>query len=588
MAGPLINRFGDFELDVSAYALRWQGRPVRIERRPMDLLILLVERRGALVTRAEIIERLWGSNVFVEVDVAINSAIRKVRQALRDSAERPAYVETVQGKGYRFVADVTPPAHDAAVDHDHHERVTIAVLPFVSLGGGPDREYIADGFTEDVIAALGHVDPDRVTVIGRASVMSYKKSVKSPADIGRELNATYLLEGSIRAEADQWRLTARLVRLPEQLHTWSASFDGRPSSMLEWQRDLSEAIAGQIRVKLSPSRSVAPGRRHSRNPAAYDLYLQGRHAWHQLTPATNRRAVEQYMRAVELDPQYALAWSGIADAHAASAINADARPADVSEPARDAADRAVNSEPDLAEGQTSRGLVSYWFDWDWPAAEVSHRKAIALDPNYGFAHLQRGIVLAYLGRLDEARTALRLARELDPLWYLTHALSAHVDYIAGDYASSLEFARRSVAISPHSWIGYLHLAQALERMRNPADALQVLQDVDQRAAGNSKLLSLRGFILASTGRTSEARSVLNALKSLTNERYMPAYAVALVYAGLGDHERALEWLERAYTERDVHLIFLVVDPKWQPCASDPRFQRLVERCGFTHTTRATQ
>ena len=584
MIGRVIHRFGDFELDVSAYALRWQGRRVRIERRPMDLLILLVERRGALVTRAEIIDRLWGQDVFVEVDIAINSAIRKVRQALRDPADKPAYVETVQGKGYRFVADVTPPPPQAAVDHD---RVTIAVLPFVSLGGGPDREYIADGFTEDVIAALGHVDPDRVTVIGRASVMSYKNGGKSPAEIGRELNATYLLEGSIRAEADQWRLTASLIRLPEQLHTWSTSFDGRPSSMLEWQRDLSEAIAGQIRVTLSPSRSVAPGR-HSRNPAAYDLYLQGRHAWHQLTPAANRRAVEHYLRAVEIDPQYALAWSGIADAHAGSAINADARPADVSTLARDAADRAVNSEPDLAEVQTSRGLVSYWFDWDWPSAEAAHRKAITLDPNYGFAHLQRGIVLAYLGRIDEARAALYRARELDPLWHLTHALSAHVEYIAGDYESSLEFGRRSVAISPNSWIGYLHLAHAHERMGNPAAALRALQDVEERAAGNSKLLSLRGFILASTNRIDEARAVAHALEAIGAERYMPAYAVALVYAGLGDTERALEWLDRAYAERDVHLIFLVVDPKWDLSASDPRFQRLVERCDFMRTGRATQ
>jgi TolB-like protein/tetratricopeptide (TPR) repeat protein len=515
--------------------------------------------------------------VFVEVDVAINSAIRKVRQALRDPVERPTYVETVQGKGYRFVAEVIPPTLEAAGDRD---RVTIAVLPFVSLGGGPDREYIADGFTEDVIAALGHVDPERVTVIGRASVMSYKNSPKSPADIGRELNATCLLEGSIRAEADHWRLTASLIRLPEQVRSWSTSFDGRPESMLEWQRDLSETIASQIRVTLSPGRSAAPGRRHTRDPAAYDLYLQGRHAWHQLTPATNRRAVERYMRAVEIDPHYALAWSGIADAHAASAINADARPADVSTLARDAADRAVNSEPDLAEAQTSRGLVSYWFDWDWPSAEASQRKAIALDPNYGFAHLQLGVVLAYLGRIDEARAALHRARELDPLWSLTHALSAHVEYIAGDYEASLEFGRRSIAISPHSWIGYLHLAHAHERMGNAAAALQALQDVEERAAGNSKLLSLRGFILASMNRIDEARAVAHALEAIAAERYLPAYAVALVHAGLGDIEPALGWLDRAYAERDVHLIFLVVDRKWDGCAGDPRFQRLVERCGF--------
>ena len=256
MTGRLIHRFGDFELDVSAYALRWQGRRVRIERRPMDLLILLVERRGELLTRTEIIDRLWCSDVFVEVDVAINSAIRKVRQALRDPAERPAYVETVQGKGYRFVADVASPTRDAVSD-DH--RSTIVVLPFVNLGGGPDREYIADGFTEDVIAALGQVDSDHLTVIGCASVMSYKNSPTSPLDIGRALNARYLLEGSVRTEADAWRLTVRLIRLPEHVHVWSRAYDGRPNNMLEWQRELSEAIAGQIRVTVSPRHMIALG-----------------------------------------------------------------------------------------------------------------------------------------------------------------------------------------------------------------------------------------------------------------------------------------------------------------------------------------
>src|SRR5262245_18208870 len=294
------------------------------------------------------------------------------------------------------------------------------------------------------------------------------------------------------------------------------------------------------------------------------------------------------MRAVELDPRYALAWSGIADAHAASAINADAQPTAVSRLARHAADRAVNSEPDLAEGQTSRGLVSFWLDWDWRAAEASHRKTIALDPGYAFAPLQLGIVRDYFRRADTASGPLRRARELDPLWYLTHALSAHVDYLAGDYASSLEFARRSVAISPHSWIGCLHLAHAHERMGNPTAALQVLHDVEQRAPGNSKLLSLRGFVLASTGRTDEARAVAAALEAVAMERYMPPYAVALVHAGLGDTERALTWLERAYAERDVHLFFLVVDPKWESWASDPRFQQLIERCGFARTTRSTE
>jgi tetratricopeptide (TPR) repeat protein len=342
---------------------------------------------------------------------------------------------------------------------------------------------------------------------------------------------------------------------------------------------VSRSIAEQIRITISPKTTAALTRRHSQNAVAYDLYLQGRHAWHQLTAPTNRRALECYARATALDPNYALAWSGISDAYSASVINADAQPLEVFQRARDAAASAMAADPDLAESQTSLGLVEFWFNRNWRRAELAQRKAISLDASYGFAHLQLGIVLAYRGFHDEARDAMRRARELDPLWAMTHALSAHVEFVAGDYDRSLSLARQATAIHPGFWIAGFHLAQAYERLGELDTARAALGD--EGATGrNSKMLSLRGYLLARSGEVERAREVLAALEAISRERYLPPYSMALVHAGLGETDAALHWLERALDARDVHLIFLTVDPKWDTLRGEGRFQALVDRCGF--------
>lgn len=576
MSGDMKVRFGEFVLDVPAYRLEREARRVRIEQRPMDVLIFLVERAGRLVSREEIVERFWGADAPIDIDIALNSAIKKVRQALRDPVGSPVYIETVQGKGYRFAAHVEaiPSASQPAA-----APPMIAVLPFANFGGGSDREYVADGFTEEIAAALARTDPDRLAVIGRTSAMTYKGTVKSLADIGRELNARYLVEGSIRVEGDHWRVTATLVDASDQRRIWAGSFDGEAVSLLHLQRDVSRSIAEQIRLTISPDATAGLTRRHSQDTAAYDFYLQGRHAWHQLTGPTNRRALECYARATALDPRYALAWSGMSDAYSASVINADARPLDVWPRAREAAHNAMAADPDLAESQTSLGLVEFWFNWNWTRAELAHRRAISLDGSYGFAHLQLGIILAYRGRFDEAREAMRRARELDPLWAMTHALSAHVEFVAGDYDRSISYARQATAISPGFWIGQFHLAQACEQLGDARGASAALEDADTTGR-NSKMLSLRGYLLATAGAVDQARSVLAALEAIGRECYVPPYSMALVHAGLNDADAALLWLERGLEARDVHLIFLAVDPKWGPLRHDRRFQRLIERCGF--------
>jgi len=574
---PPTFRFADFELDVAAYELRQRGQPVRLERRPMDLLILLLERRRQLVSRAEIVERLWGPGVFVDVEMGVNTAIRKVRQALQDPSEAPVFVETVPSKGYRFIADVaviTPSQQKPAA------LTILAVLPFENLGADPDREYLADGLTEETIASLGQIDPDRLSVIGRTSVMTYKRTNKTLAEIGRELGAAYLIEGSVRAEGPRLRITPRLIRVQDQVQIWSASYDSEPTSLFDFQRELSTAIAEQIRLRLSPERLTALARRQSRDAEAYDLYLRGRYFWNQLSPATTRRAMEHYARATERDPGYALAWSGMADAYASSPITADAPPLRVGPQARDAAGRAVAADPNSPDTQTSMGLVKLWFDWDWVAAETAFRKAIMLDPSYSMAYRMLGIVSAHMGSHEEACLAIRRARELDPLSAAHHALSAQIAFAARDYTAAAQFAQQATSIDPEFWVGYFQLGQAYERLGNTDRAFEALNNAGRFSGGNSKPTALRGYLFAKLGKSKEAHEVLDTLEAVARERYVPPFASAVVYAGLGQRDAVFDWLDRAYEARDVHLMFLPIDSRWDPFRADPRFQAVLGRCAF--------
>ena len=632
---PETFRFGDFELDVAAYQLRRKGHPVKIGRQPMDLLILLVQHPGQLVPRAAIVERLWGQDVFVDVDTGVNTAISKIRQALRDSPEAPAFVETVPGKGYRFIAALEPPkrrpieppgavaqppepiAPSEPVVPADGERppaivrrlslalaalallaigawawrgttsavssVTLAVLPFENLSGDPDREYLAEGLAEETIASLGQMDPEHMRVVGRTSITAYKGTTKSLSTIGRELGADYLVESSIRSEGTQLRVTSKLIRVRDQIQVWSQSYDRQPASMLGVQRELSTAIAEQVQLRLSSERMDAVAQRQTRNAEAFDLYLRGLTFANQRTPPTTQRAIEYFKRATALDPAYALAWSGLAMAYAASPINSDAAPLDAWAPARDAARQAVRADPNLAEANYASGYVDWLLEWNWPRAEAAVARAVALDPQYAQAHVSLGHILSQMGRHREADPLMRRAIQLEPLYAFPPAMAGQVAFQARDYPGAVEAATHAIGLDPEFWIGHMSRAQAYEQLGQYDRALEDATSAARFSNQNSKALSFRGYVLAKAGRPDEARQVLNALRKAAQRRYVPPYALALIHAGLGETDAVFEWLDRAYTVRDVHLIFLTVDPKWDPYRSDPRFTALLERCGFAHT-----
>ena len=556
-------------MDVSAYELRRQGRTVSVERRPMELLIWMVERRGELITREEIVDRLWGRDVFIDVDTSINTVIRKIRRVLRDSVDRPRFIQTVQGKGYRFIAEVEPVGPSAL----------LAVLPFENLQHDATQDYIADGLTEETIVELGRIDPARLGVIGRTSSAALHRSTRTLDEIGRELGIDYVVEGSVRNADGRLRIASTLVRIRDQVQVWTETYERDASNLLGLQAGIGRAIAHQIHLRLSPQQAASVAHRQTENPDAYDLYLRGRYYQRQLTPATAARALDCFGRATAIDPAYALAWAGIADVYSSNLMSSDARPSDVSDPARAAAARALNEGRRVPEAHHAAGSVHYIFDWDWEEAERNFREALALDPNRVDSYWMLGEALSQQRRHDEALAATRRACELDPLNALSHSMSSHIAFCARDLSAAVSHARDALLAEPDFWVGHFQLGQAYQHEGRIDEALDALGEASRLSNGNSKPVSVSAYTLATIGRVAEARDLLSQLQNLSRRRYVPPYALALIHAGLDDRASAFEWLDKAIEERDVHLIGLPFDPKWDRVRHLDRFQDLLSRFG---------
>jgi tetratricopeptide (TPR) repeat protein len=328
-------------------------------------------------------------------------------------------------------------------------------------------------------------------------------------------------------------------------------------------------------------------RRQTQNPEAYNLYLRGRHYNNQMTPATLARGLDCFRQATNVDPTYGLAWAGIADSFSSRLFSTDTRPSDVSDQARAAAEQALKycaTSPDVCK---SAALIQFLFDWDWPAAEKNLRRAIALDPSFVHSYWLLAHILTLQARHDEAMVEAQHAREIDPLNPLIHSMSAHVAFCAREYDTAARYAREALLAEPDYWIGYLQLGQACQQMGHTEQTLEALAEASRLSNQNSKPVSLSAYILALSRRTSEARELLANLEQLSQTRYVPPYAIALVYSALNDDDTAFQWLERALAERDVHLIYLPFDSKWDRLRDDPRLLDFLHRCGFI-TARSAQ
>jgi TolB-like protein/DNA-binding winged helix-turn-helix (wHTH) protein len=645
-------KFGeDFEIDFGVGRLRRSGRTLKVERIPMEILLLLVQQRGEIVSREQIVEKIWGKDVYLDTDNSINGAIRKIRQVLKDDPEEPRFIQTISGKGYRFIAPVAPvtapalypdsePSSLADVPHPPTRadaasfprqrqrviaisilattialililalgiylrssrfktqssysggRIMLAVLPFENLTGDAGQEYFSDGMTEEMITQLGRLDPDHMGVIARTSVMHYKHSQEELQQIARELGVGYVLEGSVRRDADKVRITAQLIQMKDQTHLWARQYDREPKDVLVVQSEIAREISGEIQTALGEHKRTTPVPPGILSPQAletYNLYLKGQYSWNKRTPAGFQEAIDYFQQATVQDPNYPRAYAGLAASYALMAGYYGA-PADAfASQARAAAERALELDDRLPEAHAALALIVQNHDYDWATSGKEFKKALELNPNYATGHQWYAEHLAWLGRFDEALAESEHARQLDPLSPIIAADNGAILYYSRQYDRAIAqfaavrevepfFARAALIYYAYAQKGMFAEAQAVIDQYTEAEAR-----LERRPRiGSPWTCANLAYIYGRSGQQAKADQQVSKLLDLNRLQPVDPIVIVTAYLGTGNNDQAIAWLEKAHAEHSNSMTGLKVDPIYDPLRSDPRFQNLLRQVGLT-------
>jgi TolB-like protein/Tfp pilus assembly protein PilF len=567
-------RFGEFELDISAYELRRGGQPVHLERQPMDLLILLVEHHRQLVSRADIVKRLWDPGVFVDVEMGVNTAIRKLRQALRDSRESPAFVETISGKGYRFIA----PVNAVLLGRQQEAIESVAVLPFANDSADPDAEYLSDGITETLINNLSQIW--NLRVVARSTVFRYEGKDIDPQKAGNDLHVRAVVSGRLLQRGSTLIIRAELMDVATGAQLWGGQYNRKAEDVFALQDDLSREISEKLRLQLTGDEKQRLTKRYTEDAEAYRLYLKGRYHWNKRSPEGLQKAVEYFRQALEKDPAYSLAYAGLADTYAYLSFFNVVAPREAMPKAKNAAVKGLEIDKDLAEAHVSLGYVSFTYDGDWPAAGKHFEQALALNPAYSRAHTFYPFYLSSLGRSEEALEVARRALDFDPASpAVSHSLAVQL-YFARQFDQAIDQAHNTLEMDANFAISYAVLGEVYLSKGMYREGLLALEKYSALSRSSATSLALLGYSHARLGERSQALRMIEELKAASKESFVPALFVALVYAGLEDKGQAFTWLEKAYEERFNRLAYLKVDALWDPLRSDPRFADLLRRVGI--------
>jgi TolB-like protein/DNA-binding winged helix-turn-helix (wHTH) protein/Flp pilus assembly protein TadD len=628
-------RFGAFELDLSTGELRSIEAPdpnnrVLLREQVFQVLRMLLERGGKIVTREEIKSGLWANDTVVDFDHSINTTIKTLRRALGDSADNPRYIETLARRGYRLMLAIEylESAPETAFEKDPEQsaaemsenrarvqgnvqrqmkphwwkaavglasvsilagaaymswrhfrapgpprsnRVMLAVLPFENLTGDPNKEYLADGLTEETISQLGRLNPEQLGVIARTSVMGYKHKDERLDQIGRDLSVQYVLENSLRESGDHMRLTAQLIQVKDQTHLWSQDYDYPAKDVLNVEDEVAKAVAREIRVLVTSKQQTELAQLPPVNPEAFDAYLQGYYHFERDTDKDTEMAAKYYERATQLDPSYALAWVGLSRTRNWQ-VNTGLIPAEEGHRlAREAVERALALNPNLAEAHTQMGRIKEQVDFDWTGADASFQRAVALDPENPEVVRTAAGSATMLGRFEEAIQLDRRAVDLDPLNADSWESLAEPEFYMGQLDEAAADLKKALNLNPDVVAAHVKLSNIDVMLGRPQDVLPEIELV-RYDAYRPWLYAIAYHAL---GRDKESDAALS--KLITKYHASMAYQIAEVYAFRNQSDEAFEWLDRAYAQRDSGLIGTKVEPLLKSLHNDPRYAAFLKK-----------
>ena len=460
------------------------------------------------------------------------------------------------------------------------EAITsIAVLPFVNASNNPDAEYLSDGISESLINSLSQLP--QLKVIARSSSFKFRGTDANPQEAAKALGVEAILTGRVIQLGDQLQISAELVDARDGTHVWGEQYNRKAADLLAVQSEISREISEKLRIRLSGEERKQLAKRYTENTEAYQLYLKGRYYWNKRTPEDLKKGIGYFQQAIDIDPNYALAFAGLADSYIIFGNFGLLPPKEVYPKARGAAQKALEIDGNLAEAQVSMAFVKALFEWDWQGADAGFKRAIELNPNYGPAHQWYGVYLAGAGRLTEAVAQAQRAQEVDPLSLTINSVVGWMLYFDRQYDRAIEQEKKTLEMDPNFVLSYHYRGMAYEQKGMYPEAIADLQNAVTLSGSRTTVLGPLGHAYAIAGRRSEARKVLDEVMQLRARAYFPSYEIALIYTGMGEKDQAFKWLDKAYEERSPWLIHIRVDPRFETLHSDPRFADLVRRVGLS-------
>jgi TolB-like protein/DNA-binding winged helix-turn-helix (wHTH) protein/Flp pilus assembly protein TadD len=611
-------RFGVFEVDPRSGEMRKKGFRVKLQDQPLQILLTVLEKPGEMVTREELRAKLWPADTFVDFEHGLNAAVKRLRDALGDTADNPRYIETLPRRGYRFIGTTVPDASQPEqIKSPPRRRVwllacallivfavvlfvenagglrsrflsrsaaqapihSLAVLPLTNLSGDPEQEYFSDGMTEVLTDDLSKIGTLRV--VSRTSAMRYKATKKPLADIARELNVDGVIEGSVQRSGNRVRITAELIDARTDQHLWGQSYERDLGDVLLLQSAVAQAIAERIHARLTPEEESRVRSISVVNPDAYEAYLKAGFYGFTGTHAALKRAQGYYEDSVRQDPRFALAYAGLADCFLDQGAFRLMAPQDAYRQASGAIQKALQLDQALGEAHGSLGYLNWQFGWDWQAAEKELRYAVELNPNSIKGHESLVWFLAWSGRREEALAEVGKMQQLDPAYPFIPLQESGVYYHLRDYKSLVEAGEKSVAGYPNGWQSHYFLAVGYEGSGRPAQAIPEYQRAVELSEADTDTIAGLAHAYTVAGKRTEAEKILRELQTRSKTDYVSPYMISVIYAGLGNKDKAFEFLEKAYKEKSPDVAyFLRADLRIDALRSDPRFQDILDRMNF--------